>query len=773
LEETMGNIVLLDDLTINKIAAGEVIERPANVVKEMVENSIDAGATSITVEIENGGISLIRITDNGKGIAPDDVELSFERHATSKIRKAEDLVKVSTMGFRGEALASIASIAKVEMITRTKENTLGVKAIVENGAIQDMEECGAPVGTTITVRELFYNTPVRYKFLKKDFTEGGYIEDVVSRIALINPNISFRLLNNKKVILQTSGNGDMQSVVYSIYGKDIATNVLNVDSEYEGIKVEGICGKPEIARSNRTNQLFYVNGRYIKDKVLTSATDEAYKTLIPVGKFGFCILNIKINQELVDVNVHPAKLEVRFSEEGKVFKAINIALKNALFSSDITIKTDKEENEENRKGFFDTYRPQINKNTKEIIEDKSERANEEKIALNIDLSSEISTKIDKEKELDLLNNTSPRINIDNKISPDDDINLSKLNIVKISDYNINDSDFDTKEHNRNLKSNLENLDLEEFSKAKLEENYANYDSNIKEEKDTSLDINNDISSNSYDKKNTNLDEEDSYEETDDEELDNDEYDEEKENGINNYLDRKKIFKISNLEENKVENLYTDSIEVDTYSKRQQESMLTDFENKSRHPEYQIIGVGFLTYIFIEINDEVYIFDQHAAHERVLYEKVKENYYKDGGKNTQMLLMPDTIELSKRDMRAIMDHLYIFEKAGFELEEFGENTIKIVGVPEICFEMNTRALFLDLVDGLDFTNKTTSQAVEEKFLATVACKAAVKANMKLSDREIRVLFDDLLSLENPFTCPHGRPTAIRITKAEIERKFKRR
>ena len=293
----MGSIVLLDDLTINQIAAGEVIERPANVVKELVENSIDAGATSINVEIENGGISLIRITDNGKGIAADDVEIAFERHATSKIRSAKDLIKVSTMGFRGEALASIAAIAKVELVTKTKDAEMGTRIIVEGGDIVLKEECGAPNGTTITVRELFFNTPVRYKFLKKDFTEGGYIETALERISLINPGISFRLISNKKQILQTSGNGDMKTVVFNIFGKDVSQNIVDLNFEYEGIEVTGVAGKPEIARSNRSNQLFYVNGRFIKDKTLSAATEEAYRTLVPQGKFCFCIVNVNMNPE--------------------------------------------------------------------------------------------------------------------------------------------------------------------------------------------------------------------------------------------------------------------------------------------------------------------------------------------------------------------------------------------------------------------------------------------------------------------------------------------
>ena len=326
----MGNIVLLDDLTINKIAAGEVIERPASVVKELVENSIDAGANKIIIETKNGGISYIRITDNGKGFMADDMEIAFERHATSKIREAADLETVTSMGFRGEALASIAAISHVELISKTADAVLGRKVEVKGGNIINVEDAGCPQGTTITVTDLFYNTPVRYKFLKKDFTEAGYIEDVVTRIALVHPEISIKLINSGKVIIQTSGNGDMKSVIYSIYGKDVAENIIDVDYEYEDIKVQGAIGKPVIARSNRSNQLFFVNKRYIKDKVLTSAAEQGYKGLLTIGKYGFLVLNIEMNPQKVDVNVHPAKLEVRFEDENKIFKAIYHSIKDSF-----------------------------------------------------------------------------------------------------------------------------------------------------------------------------------------------------------------------------------------------------------------------------------------------------------------------------------------------------------------------------------------------------------------------------------------------------------
>ena len=323
----MGNIVLLDDLTINKIAAGEVIERPASVVKEMVENSIDAGAKNITVEIKNGGISLIKITDDGCGIAKDDMEIAFERHATSKIRRAEDLETVRTMGFRGEALASIAAIAKVEMISKKENTDVAHKIVVEGGKTLEFTEAARNVGTTITVQNLFYNTPVRYKFLKKDYTEAGYIEDAVTRIALVNKNIAIKLISNGKTVVQTNGNGDLKTAIYTIYGKDVATETIELEYNYEDIKVSGIIGKPVIARGNRSNQLFFLNGRYIKDKNLTAAADQAYKGMIPVGRYGFIVLNLEMDPKLVDVNVHPAKLEVRFEEESKVFKAVYHAIK--------------------------------------------------------------------------------------------------------------------------------------------------------------------------------------------------------------------------------------------------------------------------------------------------------------------------------------------------------------------------------------------------------------------------------------------------------------
>ena len=338
----MGKIVLLDDLTINQIAAGEVIERPASVVKELVENSIDAGARKITIDIKNGGISYIRITDDGYGIMPDDMEIAFERHATSKIRESRDLEYVRTMGFRGEALASIAAIAKVQMLSKAIGQDNGYQIDVEGGDIVDKHEAGCAPGTSITVKELFYNTPVRYKFLKKDFTESGYIEDAIKRLALVNPNISFKFINNGKIELQTSGNGRMEDVVYAIYGKEVLENIIPVDYQYEDIYIKGVIGKPMIARSNRTNQLFFVNKRFIKDKTLSSAAEQGFKGLVTIGKHGFLILNLEMDPKKLDVNVHPTKMEVRFQEESKIFKAVFHAIKDTMLKTDLITNHEKE-----------------------------------------------------------------------------------------------------------------------------------------------------------------------------------------------------------------------------------------------------------------------------------------------------------------------------------------------------------------------------------------------------------------------------------------------
>lgn len=701
----MGKIVLLDDSTINKIAAGEVIERPASVVKEIMENSIDAGATSITVEIKNGGISYIRVTDNGKGIMQDDMEIAFERHATSKLRSAEDLNEIKSMGFRGEALASIAAIAKVDLVSKTKDSATGYEVVIEGGKILSKEETGCPNGTSITIENLFYNTPVRYKFLKKDFTESGYIEDVVTRIALVHPEIAIRLINTGKTVIQTSGNGDIQSIIYGIYGKEIAENLINIDYVYEDIKVKGVIGKPVISRSNRTNQIFFVNKRYVKDKTLSGAAEQAFKGFVTIGKHGFLVLDIEMDPQKVDVNVHPTKLEVRFQEETKIFKAIYHSIRDGLLKGDLVADTssiDKIDSESTR------Y------NTEEVgAEQEIEKPNSTNFRDILNKEQTETTKID---------------NNENKIKEENQAEqkteqafkevMNKLqrmqNIVKTVNDQINTSvskPEDEKLEKETTQENSSNTEKVESESQFLEMYEKNFGIAIKKG-------------------------------------DKDE-DEEKEQEVNVSQE----FKPINSQ---------DSISV--------------FENSEEYktkPTYKFIGIAFNTYIIIEMKDDLYIIDQHAAHERIMYEKIKKNYYSNTEKDSQLMLLPDIITLTRKEMGIYQDNKEMFKKAGFIVDEFGENTVKLSGVPNVLIDLETKELFLETLDEINTVARTAKQEIEEKFIATVACKAAVKAHMVLGKQEVEELLDKLLVLPNPFTCPHGRPTAIKMTKNDIEKKFSRR
>ena len=931
----MGNIVLLDDLTINKIAAGEVIERPASVIKEMVENSIDAGAKNITVEIKNGGISLIRIIDDGKGIAEDDLEIAFERHATSKIRKAEDLAEVMTMGFRGEALASIAAISNVEMISRTKDSEIGHKIVVEGGKILEKSEAGSPVGTKITVQNLFYNTPVRYKFLKKDYTEAGYIEDAIKKIALYNKDVSFKLISNGKTILQTNGNGDLKTVVYSIFGKEVASELIDVDYTFDDMKVTGVIGKPVIARANRQNQLFFVNGRCIKDKNLSAAAEQAYKGVIPVGRYGFLVLNLEINPQKVDVNVHPTKLEVRFEDESSVFKVIYHAIKNGLMEGELVANTEKpidnklnpdmdikeiKENEveekETKKGFSALFKRKdtdlqddeftrnntleeifkfrqslkdigVNPNPPVTIEDTirnvSENVEEKKeIKYGNTIVSSNTKEIDaaevnnalKDKRQEIINalfgnktenenveesSNDENENIDNSenIESNDEvkdvaeektgfdikyepikidtekvesmINKAKAHLQTFGENVIENvvNSFDkTQEINVDEVNNKVNEDMQKTqiidSVKDVKEELSQETIVIKPEdrevqdKTIILDENiNDFLKSNVDESNIDLDNAKTTI-VEDKELENDVVENiENPDKSDNVAITENLIKARMEFENNTQMINTDEVRkkmakeyesspefeemykktfgVDTMNVRREKERLEaekekinvtnelDYanmnvfeDNEGYEPvNYKFVGIAFNTYIIIEIKDEMYMIDQHAAHERILYEIVKQNYYSESNKDEQMLLMPDIITLTHKELEIAKENVDMFARAGFTFEEFGENTIKLVSVPGMCEDLNTKQLFLDLLDEIDTVAVTARQEKEDKFIATVACKAAVKAKMKLDVREVDALMRELLSLSNPFSCPHGRPTAIKMTKIDMEKKFNRR
>lgn len=734
----MGNIVLLDELTINQIAAGEVIERPASVVKELVENSIDAGATSISVEIKNGGISYIRITDNGKGIMPDDMDMAFERHATSKIRKAEDLETVTSMGFRGEALASIASISSVEVVSKAIGNDIGCRVEIKGGNMLNKEDAGCPQGTTITVTDLFYNTPVRYKFLKKDFTEAGYIEDVITRIALVHPEIALKLISSGKTIIQTPGNGDLKTVIYNIYGKDIAENVINVDYVYDDIRVTGVIGKPVISRSNRSNQLFFVNKRFIKDKALTSAAEQAYKGMITIGKYAFLVLNIEMNPKQVDVNVHPAKLEVRFDDESKVFKAIYHTIKENLLQGDLVP---------------DKTRIEINKQ-----EEKEEKQKEvkENIAQsgwsNMNSSNNFIAQIYNQKH-----------GIDTNIGENNNENVSQGNTVNetsnMDDEKSKAIEAFRNEYNAQILENRPANNLMDNT-AKIETVQNSNEETQKIDTPVSENINNNDETKVVDLKEVN----------------------EKLNELSNlqvdtnFQDFDEMYARTfgtTKKEEKVEE-EASGYKFNSDDLKTVENMsIFEKNEEGQAPNYKFIGIAFSTFIIIELDKELYIIDQHAAHERIMYEKVKKNYYSETDKDSQLMLLPDIINLSHRDMEIAKDNMDVFRKAGFVLEEFGENTIKLTGVPNVCIDLDTKELFLETLDEINTVARTAKQEIEEKFIATVACKAAVKANMALTREEVDNLMKQLLILPNPFTCPHGRPTAIKMTRYDIERKFSRK
>ena len=836
----MGKIVLLDDLTINQIAAGEVIERPASVVKELVENSIDAGARKITIDIKNGGISYIRITDDGYGIMPDDMEIAFERHATSKIRESRDLEYVRTMGFRGEALASIAAIAKVQMLSKAIGQDNGYQIDVEGGDIVDKHEAGCAPGTSITVKELFYNTPVRYKFLKKDFTESGYIEDAIKRLALVNPNISFKFINNGKIELQTSGNGRMEDVVYAIYGKEVLENIIPVDYQYEDIYIKGVIGKPMIARSNRTNQLFFVNKRFIKDKTLSSAAEQGFKGLVTIGKHGFLILNLEMDPKKLDVNVHPTKMEVRFQEESKVFKAVFHAIKDTMLKTDLITNHEKEHFSDDNVDFekdvkndnltnsarlkfwglnkeekfnekenrdFDFFRNLKSPNIKDVnvvndaqygeksefeVDDKIGKINEEldkiqksrnnKIEYNLNRYDHLGENASVADKMNLLNDTvgndygmindeEKEIKNTNSENQEENKDIVNDSLSNVTDSNVNDDKFKTEDIEV-----IDDIKSENLSEEVKESNNSEIVNEVSEGA-FEPEIESNIADNKVEETQAN------YEYEKNETLNESKLDEVESNN-----DKKSLIEDKDISfEEKYRKLFGRDIQTakeeyqiqrkneDVNLKPIEGEKVSLFENKDndiKKPHYNYVGIAFKTYIIFTINDEMYMMDQHAAHERIMFEKVKANYYNDVDKDSQLMLLPDIITLSNKEMGIFRDNKELFNKAGFTVDEFGDNTVKLTGVPEFCLDFDTRSLFLETLDEMDTVARTAKQELEYKFLATVACKSAVKAHMALSKEEVDSLFEQLYKLPNPFSCPHGRPTVIKMTKTDIEKKFSR-
>ena len=800
----MGNIVLLDELTINKIAAGEVIERPASAIKEMVENSIDAGANNITVEIKNGGISYIRITDNGKGIKEDDLELAFERHATSKIRSADDLNKIKSMGFRGEALASIAAISRVELTSKTVDQLTGNQIVVEGGKILEKTPVGSAVGTTIIVTNLFYNTPVRYKFLRKDFTESGYIEDVISRIALAHPEIAIKLINSGKTVIQTNGNGDLKTVIYSLYGRDVANSIIDVDYYENDIHIYGVVGKPEIARSNRSNQVFFINKRYVKDKTLASAAERAYKDLIPNGKFGFLVLNLDMNPSKVDVNVHPAKLEVRFENESIIFKALYNAIKNQL-----SVVEDKKKN--SRDSFFDNrgseetiveqiyrqrqaqslglnyvspttqakptnevekvvpsyetvnkqpeYQPEVKKEIAEENNEKKENSEFEKIPQltgdeTLDKSQEVLRKLQELKNKMLQeckeNGTPISENTINKEPKHQYIEETKIEEPK--HQFVEEPKVEEPKHQFVEEAKVEEPKYQFVEETKVEEPKYQYDEKSQNEEMNKPEIsNNGLSEKGSEYKS--------------------EYSPEFEEMYMRFFGTKPGSKQEKVEQEKKQEQEKEAL--DQLVKPVENISIFDDKNDKKVPLYKFIGIAFDDYAILEIDKEMCIINLREAQERVLFEVIKDDYYDSHQVSSQLLLLPDVITLSRKEMEIAKDNREMFKKAGFVFEEFGENTIKLTQVPEICAELETNLLFLEILEEINSVARTAKREIEEKFLQIIAKKAVDELKRVTTKEEIESLMEKVLILDNPFVAADGTTYAIKMSKYDIERKFARK
>ena len=654
-------INILDDITINKIAAGEVVERPSSVTKELIENSIDANSTQIVIDITDGGKKQIRITDNGSGILSSEVDKSFLRHATSKIKEIDDLYDLYSLGFRGEALASIASVSRLEMITKTKEEPIGTKVILEGGKEILKEPVGTKNGTTIIIKDLFFNTPVRQKFLKSTHAETINISDLINKLAIGNTHIQFKYINNGKLMLNTPGDGKLLSVIRSIYGKEIVENLIEIDEKGECCSISGYIGNNNIYRSNKNLQHIYINNRFVKSKIILDAINEAYKSIIPINKHGVCFLNININPTKIDVNIHPTKMEIKFENDKDLYIEIRDLLKRKLLNTALI-------------GKYESYdrKPIISERKEAYLAPKEETSN-----------TVISNKINKTMPIEELDDNNKFMSFEEALS---------------------------KENNKkDNKESLNSVDKKEDIKLQpLESKKGEYfiDGNIDLSKSFTFDELEYLSN-----------------------VDN------KSNDI-------EIIK----EENPIKN-----------------------ENRFSITDFRVVGSILNTYIVLEKNDSMYLLDQHAAHEKVLYEEYMKKF-KNHKIDMQMLLDPIVVEISNVDMLKVESNLDLFLKFGFEIELFGNNHIMIRGVPTIFGNPESEKFILQIIDNIEDL-KNSYDLKGDKF-ASMACRAAIKANDKIHTMEMKKLLSQMELCENPFTCPHGRPTIVEISKKEIEKMFKR-
>ena len=696
----MSKIQVLDPITIDKIAAGEVIERPASVVKELVENAIDAGATAVVVEIKEGGISFMRITDNGCGIDREDVRSAFLRHSTSKIRSVDDLVHIGSLGFRGEALSSISAVSQVELITKTKDQTFGTLYRIAGGKEEDLEDTGAPDGTTFIIRQLFYNTPARRKFLKTPMTEASHVGDLMTRLALSHPHISFQFINNGQSKLHTSGNGKLKDVIYHIYGREIAANLLNADYESNGIKITGFLGKPIISRGNRNFENYYINGRYAKNNIIARAIEDGYKDFTMQHKYPFVVLHIEIDGEHVDVNVHPTKMELRFNNQQEVYNTIYAAIEQGLHEKQLIPHV---EMPEPKAAPVRTEQ----KVKKPVIPPPQER--------NLDyFMGKMKERVMAEYE-------------ERKASKDSLQKNQESLQNQASDMQQNTAE--------SKKDALENVKREGQYISKNAEQAGMYNV-VREEKNVYM----------AEKQLSSPEE------------------------ANVVPEESSVIPEKSQEQNKqnVQQEYTDIAKNAKQMELFEDNLLT----REAMQKYKVVGQVFETYWLVEYGNNLYIIDQHAAHERVLYEKTLKSM-KTREFTSQMISPPIVLTLGMQEAELLETYMDQFTRIGFEIEEFGQDSYAVRAVPDNLFSIAKKDLLMEMIDSLsdEITRNLSMDLIDEK-IASMSCKAAVKGNMKLSIQEVDALIGELLSLDNPYHCPHGRPTIIAMTKRELEKKFKR-
>lgn len=674
-------IKVLDQATINKIAAGEVVERPSSVAKELVENAIDAGATAVTVEIKDGGMSFIRITDNGAGIEKEEVPTAFVRHATSKIMTIEDLLSVSSLGFRGEALASIAAVSQVECITKTAHALTGLRYEIHGSKEIASEEIGAPTGTTIIVRNLFYNVPARKKFLKTAMTEGSYITELITRLSLSHPEVSFKYIINGSNKIATSGNGKLQDVIYHIYGKDVSTNLLPVKRSVGDFAVEGYVGKAYVSKGNRSFEHYFVNGRYIRSSIVTKAIEEAYKSFVMIHKFPFTALHFTLDSNKLDVNVHPTKMEFKYAEGEQLFAFVKDSVRQALLQEemiqDVSLRTAKEERaitiEQQRQSTLHVPEPF----------EKEARAVRYQQAV-------VSRQAEMQKK-----------NLQAQISQD---NLKS----EVRKTNPATGVSETKHQNES-----ESFINQEINPVSCE---------------MQPEINNTIPI---------------------------------ETKINNNV----VLDSSNTTD-------SDSISSRSDTPNEQLTMpVEQFISKDARKKHRLIGQVFKTYWMIEYDNKLYIVDQHAAHEKVMFERLMKQLA-DKQVLSQQLLPPKVLHLDSVEHEAVICHMELFEQTGFDIEDFGDDSIVVRAMPDDIMGVDPQLLLDALLNSLtEDIGKLSLDFFVEK-LSGMACKAAIKGNTEITTMEADKLIDEMLTLDNPYNCPHGRPTMISLTKTELERKFKR-